>query len=515
MTFIQINRESGIPQSFNNEAFDEMLNQYKFMPNQYWLAQSGTSYYPIDECSKIVRELVDLKPGQSTPSMQITDLTTHIIDRTLAAKKALRQYLLENVIDSNWKIFKIKGLLLNFKHVISATKNSDNGCTVHHQMEVSYSGSEESILSRWRESKIELEDVDISDVAQYIEEISKEIGTPFETKENQIRFLKAVRDDHLIRGVNLSHMTDEDLETYESRNIGIDHYDVSRFILKHAGIDESQLMNCIVDTYCSDKIFDTSRLDFTFNCDVTISGDTFKTFYTIADSIDEYDAKPEVLSKLKNDYIDNNLYGFDLEELADQIIEGRKSISQYLAEAYPEDINQSTYFDDIEESATCDEYIFRSQGGYDGYEVVATRQGDKPIYDFEISTKSSENPYETYIKLGKGTYKIGSRKLDSAFKCSTLVNRLADLLDCSVSELPRILTDKGIAKFDEDDFSDYESPDESEVYNWFESYATNSDICRVIEEANLLPDLSDLHCVPFSKFQIDFTDCIPEELYKN
>lgn len=105
MTFIQINRESGIPQSFNNEAFDEMLNQYKFMPNQYWLAQSGTSYYPIDECSKIVRELVDLKPGQSMPSMQITDLTTHIIDRTLAAKKSF-----ETVFVRKCHRFKLENL---------------------------------------------------------------------------------------------------------------------------------------------------------------------------------------------------------------------------------------------------------------------------------------------------------------------------------------------------------------------------------------------------------------------
>lgn len=508
MTLIQINRDSGIPQTFNNDAFDAMISQYSYMPHAMYDFTNDRTYFPIDEYSKIIRELVDLKPGQSAAPVEISNVSSDL-KKSPYLTRSIWHYL-KDIIKSEY--FKVVGHLFDFKHVVIATKNADGGCTAHHTIEIKFRDSEEMIFSRWSKWPINFDSFNRQDVAHQIGNFAEESGYDLSTADGRTAFLKDIRDDNLIKGVDLSHITDEDIENLKTRDIGIDHYDVSDFILKTANIDARKLMNCMIDTSCKGDSFDLSQLSFTFDYDQVIDGDTFRRFYTVADSLEQYNAKPEVLSILDRDSIDNHLHDFDLDDLADQIIAGEKTIVQYCEED-PDFVDNSRFFEDIEESVSCDEYIFRSQGGFDGYELTVTRLGSEPIYEFAIRSYLLNEPFDTYIKIGKGTYRIHSAKLDKAFKRSTLVNRLADLLGCSVSELPAILTNKGLAKFSEDDFIDYEAPDESEVYEWFENYATNSDICRVIEEAELLPDVSHLHNEPFSKFELDFTDCIPKELY--
>lgn len=128
---------------------------------------------------------------------------------------------------ANAQIVYVEGNSFSYEFKAQAHRHND-GCTVHVTFDTKYSGDGRTIAVRgnkglYDEDSIESNYSDFSDVLREIVlTVARSAG--FSTiDDNEVEFIKKLRDHDLIPGVNLSGLSDEEIdEADKTMNFGID-----------------------------------------------------------------------------------------------------------------------------------------------------------------------------------------------------------------------------------------------------------------------------------------------------
>lgn len=343
-----------------------------------------------------------------------------------------------------------------------------------------------------------------------------------ELKGNVIEFVKKLRDNDLVPGINLSSLSDEEIEDrlkdggyYGGANPPAS---VVHFLIQHSGLSIVDFLEKWLSIIEPTAKFDLSELSFHFEYDIEIDEETFQSYFTI-DSDEEYEAKlaaqaksdqiktnakPKVFSKLEEvlaNY-DTDDYVFDLEDLAEEIAECRDRV-----EVFDEldDGDDDGFFSMCNDFAKSSTYVVHSRDGGCGHSLTGDRK-DGHVYSFELGTYLDTNGYGyTFVILD------GGEPLDvdgDSFVASDAFDLLASAAHCNVLELPQLLVDKGYKDFDDEKL--LSANDESEIYAWLDSNVYAGDIIHIIEEEDLIETVVGEYDKTLHTFEIDFSDCFED-----
>ena len=110
-------------------------------------------------------------------------------------------------------------------------------------------------------------------------------------EDNQIEFVKRIRDNDLIPGVNLNSLSDAAIEE-SLKNLGSNvQSDTMRFIMRQSGLSSYEFAEKLAGLTGTVSEFDLSQLSFHFEYDIEIDEETFQSYFEIAeDSTDEFNA---------------------------------------------------------------------------------------------------------------------------------------------------------------------------------------------------------------------------------
>ena len=214
----------------------------------------------------------------------------------------------------------------------------NDGCTIHTSFDVKYGGSErlvsgESVATMTKEES--LWDLTYYFVSKTFNEFISSNGSS-EIEDDSIEFVKMIRNNDLIPGINLSGLSDDDIANsrevrHDSRN---SYSEVVRFLMKYTGLSRLDILEKIVRISEPTIRFDLSQLSFHFEYDIEIDEETFRSYFMI-EGDGEYEAKsaeqarldqikanvgivkPKVLNKLQE--LDYYIDRYELEYLAEQI----------------------------------------------------------------------------------------------------------------------------------------------------------------------------------------------------
>ena len=408
----------------------------------------------------------------------------------------------------------VRGSQFSYEFKAQAHRRND-GCTIHISFDTKYGGdgwilasSRHPALISFDERHFIMMNIDYSAIKLLLEKTG--------LSGDAIEFVKSVRDDDLIQGVNLEGLSDDEIAKAFKEQDAYASTDTVIFIAKHSGLSVFELTNKILSVVCANAEFDISQLSFHFEYDIEIDEETFKSYFTI-DSDEEYTAKvneqarldkanvdvvkPKVLAKLEEvlyDYDAGNRE-FDLEELAEQIAECQSRV-----EAFDEidDGDDDEFFSMCDEFAKDSTYIVHACDGGCSYDLIG-EQKDEHVYSFEFGK---------YINTGTNRYTFviidGEEPLDideDSFKSSDAFALLAAATHCSVLELPHRLVGNGYKDFDKETL--LSASDESEIYDWLDSNVYAGDIIDILEEEELIEVIVGEYSKTLEKFEIDFSDC--------
>lgn len=252
----------------------------------------------------------------------------------------------------NAQIVYVNGDSFSYEFKAQAHRHND-GCTVHVTFDTKYGGSGRTMAIRANKGLYDEDSIesDYSDFAQVLWEIFFTVvrSAGFSgLDDNEAEFLKKVRDNNLIPGVNLSSLSDEEIdEAVEDYRLWNKSH-VYDLMLEHSGLSKLDFVKAIARAASSAAEFDLSELSFNFEYDIEIDEETFQSYFTI-DSDEEYESKlaarskrnqikanvgvvkPKVLAKLEEvlSNYDTDDYDFDLEDLAEQIAECRDRVEVF------------------------------------------------------------------------------------------------------------------------------------------------------------------------------------------
>lgn len=338
--------------------------------------------------------------------------------------------------------------------------------------------------------------------------------------DNEVEFVKKVRDNDLIPGVNLSSLSDEEIdEAFKDSRLDNDTR-TCNFLRDYSGLSRIDFVKAFGRAAGSAAEFDLSELSFNFEYDIEIDEETFQSYFTI-DSDEEYEAKlaaqakrdqikanvdvvkPKVLAKLEEvlSNYDTDDYDFDLEDLAEQIAECEDKVEVF---DEIEDDDDSTFFsiaDDFAESST---YVVHAYDGGCGHSLTGDRK-DGHVYSFKLGTYLITGGYGyTFIILDGDLIELDS----DSFSISDAFDLLASAAHCSVLELPQLLVAKGYTDYDDEEL--LSANDESQVYAWVEDNVSDYDIINIAEDEELIESVVGEYDRTDDKFEIDFSDCFED-----
>ena len=208
--------------------------------------------------------------------------------------------------------------------------------------------------------------------------------------------------------------------------------------------------------------------------------------------------KSNVFEKLKSLSSTYNLDSFDLDDLADQIMENQDQIK-----VLDEKGNNDEEFLSIASSfAKNDRYVLSfNVHRRAGYSLIGNRK-DRYIYQFEKSVYLSTGGYgRLFVDMGYGL-------INTARNSSLTIEAfdwLVDVMKSSVVELPHLLLNRcGYTIFDDKDV--LSATDESEVYAWLQDNVRARDIIEILEHYGILKAVIGQYDRILETFEIDFSD---------
>lgn len=491
-------------------AVNEMIKAYSYAPYSHDVA-TGAKHVG-SETTILLKQAALLEPGQST---EVRELQSQTLDIAKAlSRSSLSEYIREM---TGAKFIVATGDKMQIELTAQAHRRND-GCTIHTNFDVKYGGagrmvSRESTTSFCSEENIR-SDLHMFEYNPFAT-LREQTGVA-ELKGNVIEFVKKLRDNDLAPGINLSSLSDEEIEDrlkdggyYGGANPPAS---VVHFLIQHSGLSIVDFLEKWLSIIEPTARFDLSELSFHFEYDIEIDEETFQSYFTI-DSDEEYEtklaeqakhdqiktnAKPKVLSKLEEVLSEHD---FDLEDLAEQIAgyEDRVEVFDEI-----EDGDDDGFFSTVDDFAKSSTYVVHAYDGGCGHSLTGDRK-DGHVYSFELGTYLITGGYGyTFIILDGELIELDS----DSFSISDAFDLLASAAHCSVLELPQLLVEKGYKDFDNEEL--LSADDESQVYDWVENNVYAGDIIHIIEEEELIEVIVGEYDRTDDKFEIDFSDCFED-----
>lgn len=489
-----------------------MKKTYDYAPRSFDISIGDLSF--VTECDVVLRQAALLEPGQSTENRMIQTATKLATEGE--AREDIAKYI-KSVI--NAQIVYVNGDSFSYEFKAQAHRHND-GCTVHVTFDTKYGGSGRTMAIRANKGLYDEDSIesDYSDFAQVLWEIFLTVvrSAGFSgLDDNEAEFLKKVRDNDLIPGVNLSSLSDEEIdEAVEDYRLWNESH-VYDLMLEHSGLSKLDFVKAIARAAGSAAEFDLSELSFNFEYDIEIDEETFQSYFTI-NSEEEYEAKlaaqsksnqiktnaiPKVLAKLEEVLDDYDNYDFDLEDLAEQIAGCRDRVEVFNE---IEDGDDDGFFSMVDDFAKSSTYVVHAYDGGCGHSLAGDRK-DGHVYSFEIGSYLITGGYGyTFVILDGDLIELDS----DSFSISDAFDLLSSAAHCSVLELPRYLVEKGYKDFDDEEL--LSASDESQVYDWIENNISASEIISIAEEEELIESVVGEYDRTDDKFEIDFSDCFED-----
>lgn len=493
-------------------AVDEMLKIYSYAPYDRDVTRDGK--WIDDEGAILLKQAALLEPGQSTEVRELQSKTMDLANSM--SRYALNDYIAET---TGAKFIIATGDKLQIDLKAQAHRRND-GCTIHTSFDVKYGGSErlvsgESVTTMTKEES--LWDLTYYFVSKPFGEILSSNGFS-EMQGNEIEFIKIIRDNALIPGINLSGVSDEELANSSDirRNSPRATTDVVEFLMKYANLSRLDVLEKIVSISEPTARFDLSQLSFHFEYDIELDEETFRSYFMI-EGDGEYEAKaaeqarldqikanvgivkPKVLKKLQE--LEYDIDRYDLEDLAEQIAEVQDRVEVF---DEIEDGDDDGFFAMVDSFAKDSTYIVHARDGGCSYSLTGDQKDDH-VYSFEIGKYLYTGGHGyTFIILDGDLIDVD----DNSFTTSDAFELLASRVHCNVLDLTQRLVDR-----DYDDLNDealLSSTDESEVYAWLEDNSNVYDIVNILEEEELIEVVVGEYDKTLETFEIDFSDCFED-----
>lgn len=494
-----------------------MRKTYDYAPRSFDISVADLSF--VSNSGIVLKQAALLEPGQSTEDIIIQTATK------LATEGEAREDIAKHIKSvANAMIVYVNGDSFSYEFKARAHRHND-GCTVHVTFDTKYGGSGRTMAIRANKGLYDEDSIesDYSDFAQVLWEIFFTVvrSAGFSGLDNnEAEFLKKVRDNDLIPGVNLSSLSDEEIdEAVEDYRLWNESH-VYDLMLEHSGLSKLDFVKAIARAAGSAAEFDLSELSFNFEYDIEIDEETFQSYFTI-DSDEEYEAKlaaqskrnqikanvdvvkPKVLAKLEEvlSNYDTDDYDFDLEDLAEQIAECGDRVEVFNE---IEDGDDDGFFSMVDDFAKSSTYVVHAYDGGCGHALTGDRK-DGHAYSFELGSYLITGGYGyTFVVLDGDLIELDS----DSFSISDAFDLLASAAHCSVLELPQYLVEKGYKDFDDEEL--LSANDESQVYDWVENNISASKIINIAEEEELIESVVGEYDRTDDKFEIDFSDCFED-----
>lgn len=280
-------------------AADEMLKIYSYAPRGFEdLMQGGLSVG--NESDMLLRQAALLEIGQSTETRLIQSKTSSIL--TSNARGDLSTHIASIV---GAQFIKVTGDSVSYEFKAQAHRSND-GCTIHTSFDAKYGGSKRLVIPGSYRGLIREESIDeelYSVTAKAVEVLLSMTDLP-KIEDNQIEFVKRIRDNDLIPGVNLNGLSDVAIEEY-LKHLGSNvQSDTMRFIMRQSGLSNCEFAEKLVGLTGTASEFDLSQLSFHFEYDIEIDEETFQSYFEIAeDSDSKFDAADNGSSIFTTDVI--------------------------------------------------------------------------------------------------------------------------------------------------------------------------------------------------------------------
>lgn len=223
--------------------------------------------------------------------------------------------------------------------------------------------------------------------------------------------------------------------------------------------------------------------------------------------IDREKVKSKIKDKLRTLDIDFDALHFDLDEIADLIV---NSESIFLH------TNSNVVSDRQEEVIEIMNKVLRGRAGsfWSGeskiYYILGFHRQSEDVYEVYLRHVADLDGHDLYVDLGDGNGFIDVSNESENYSVPQLVDELASRLNCSIVEVPATVERLGLAYFDRVDYENVEVSDESETYEWFENNVDKKSIFNLISNAINNVHIFKQVCCIISKTTVDFSDCYEE-----
>lgn len=258
-----------------------MLKIYSYAPREHEDLMQGDLNIG-NESDMLLRQAALLEIGQSTETRVIQSKTLNIL--TSNARGDVSTHIASIV---GAQFIKVTGDSVSYEFKAQAHRNND-GCTIHTSFDAKYGGSKCLVIPGSYRGLIREESIDeelYSVTAKAVEVLLSMTDLP-KIEDNQIEFVKRIRDNDLIPGVNLNGLSDVAIEEY-LKHLGSNvQSDTMRFIMRQSGLSNCAFAEKLAGLTGTASEFDLSQLSFHFEYDIEIDEETFQSYFEIAEDSD-------------------------------------------------------------------------------------------------------------------------------------------------------------------------------------------------------------------------------------
>lgn len=306
-------------------SIDGMLGVYSYAPRQ-----EDISIYKsrVDERLDILlRQAEQLLPGQSTENLVMQSGNVRI--DTSSAYSAIAKHI-TSATGSNYAY--VTGSRLDYEFKAQATRQTE-GLTIHTSFNAKYGGDGHLIASALN-ADLYTDDAIESGfhvIAAFpIAKLLREVGYDG-LNGNQAEFVKKTRDNDLISGVNLSSLSDEEIDEAFKSGTHNPYHDVIDFILRQSNLSRLELFHKIASAVGAAKEFDLSQLSFNFGYDIELVDEDTEQSANNANQTGSTIFTPAVIKQIntfvKEDLYDDRIPAFEIEKSSefDKVIQDAES----------------------------------------------------------------------------------------------------------------------------------------------------------------------------------------------
>lgn len=223
--------------------------------------------------------------------------------------------------------------------------------------------------------------------------------------------------------------------------------------------------------------------------------------------IDREKIRSKIKDKLITLEIDFDALRFDLDEIADRIIDNER-VSFWVDSSFISD-QQEDVIEIMKRVISNRAGSFWSGESKSRYFIGFYRESEN-IYELSLGQAADLDGHDLYVDLGDGNGFIDVSREAENYSIVQLVDELASRLNCSVVEVPSTVERLGLAYFDRVDYENVEVSDESQTYEWFEDNVDKKSIFNLI--SNAIHNVYIFKQVSSTIFDetIDLSDCYEE-----